>query len=262
MKSLIKQEVNRFVESIGLEIRRRVHAIPLTPFNFLETMLERVRSTEKMIHIVQIGANDGLHGDPIHNFLIQNKKFTKALLIEPQPDIIGYLKSTYAHHPNISIFNGAIGAEPKLLLYRIKPNLWSSFHAPWLIHAPHYRVPSGLTSANKELVMKAAGRYLDCHLSPENAIEKITVPCRRLKTLLSEMDFPMDIHLLQVDVEGEDDQVIYASDIDELQPTIINYESKLLSRIKRKKLHNYLSWHGYNLFHWNFSDTLAIQKQK
>jgi len=260
MKSLIKHLVNYLLESFGLEIKRKAKPVPSC--NTLETVLQCIVASEKMMNIVQVGANDGSHSDPIHNFLMENKEFTNALLIEPQPDIIQYLENSYANHPNVTIFNGAIGDGDKLLLYRIKSKLWSYFHAPYLEDAPDYRAPSGFTSVNKQHVVNAAKEYLDDTLSPEDAVEEINVPCKRLYDLISDMDFPKKIHLLQVDTEGADDQVIYACDIDELRPTIINYEYKHLNSDRNAKLEDFLVSNGYKLYQWNASDTLAIKRRK
>ena len=107
---------------------------------------------------------------------MNKKEATKALLIEPQPEIIKYLEASYASHPNISIFNGAIGKDSQLVLYRDKPHLWNSFHAPYLKEAPEYRAPSGLASINKQHVLNAAREYLDESCTVTDAIEQICVP--------------------------------------------------------------------------------------
>ena len=258
MRKLIKQFINRLLESRGLEIKRKIKAIPSC--NTLEAVMQGVISSEKVVNVVQVGANDGAHGDPIHNLLMDNIESTKALLIEPQPDIIQYLKSSYVKHPNISIFNGAISKADHLSLYRIKPEFWDSFHAPYLEDAPNYRAPSGLASANIQHVINAAREYLDDMHNAENAVEEIRVPSKCLPDLLSEMNFPIKIHLLQVDAEGADDQVIYACNINELQPMVINYEYKHLDSDRKEKLEKFLIRNGYKLYNWNASDTLAIKR--
>lgn len=252
----IKKLIKGLVSLVGLEIGRKGRFQP--SFNLLDVVLEAVASSQNMLNIVQVGANDGSHGDPIHNFLIENKDRTNALLIEPQPEIIPYLQRAYVEHPRVSIFKGAIGESESLLLYRIRPDLWSSFHAPYLRQAPEYRAASGLTSASREHVMKAARKYLDRNVSAEEAVETIEVPCRRLADLMSSMAFPMDIHVLQVDAEGADDQVIYACDIGELQPVVINFESMNLDKGRLADLESFLSRKGYKIFRWSKSDTVAI----
>lgn len=257
MPKLIKMGINSILAKFGYEVRRKNK--PARSCNSLEIMMQGIIAVMGTINVVQVGANDGSHNDPIHGLLTTNLNHTRALLIEPQHDIIQYLKNAYLSHPDITIFNGAIGADEKLILYRIKPELWSSFHAPYLKNAPDYRAPSGLTSANKEHVLNAARKYLNNNIDAEAAIEEIQVPCRRLGQLLAEMEFPMNIHLLQVDAEGADDQVLYACEIEKLRPLVINFEFKHLTDHRREKLVAYLIHNEYKLFDWNASDTLAIR---
>jgi len=85
------------------------------------------------------------------------------------------------------------------------------------------------------------------------------VSCRQLHDLLSEMTFPPEIHLLQVDAEGADDQVINSCSRDTLRPQIINYESKHLNENRKNRLENFLTENRYRLYNWNAFDTLAIR---
>jgi hypothetical protein len=118
-----------------------------------------------------------------------NKKFTKALLIEPQSEIIPFLRKNYSEHPKIIIFNGAIGTSQYLTLFRIKPILWDFFNPPYLKNAPRNRVASGITSSNKKMVIDAVEKYLQTDVSLEEAIGKITIHCKKLELLLLEVSF-------------------------------------------------------------------------
>jgi hypothetical protein len=62
------------------------------------------------------------------------------------------------------------------------------------------------------------------------------------------MEAPIDV--LQVDVEGADDDVIYSSSIDVTSPRIVNFESVHLDAARRSKLFRYLESRGYSLIHW------------
>ncbi|MFW6012071.1 MAG: hypothetical protein ACOC92_00005, partial [bacterium] len=115
----MKHHLKTLLGLFGLEIRRKGR-FPAS-FDLLEVVLEVMASSWDMLNVVQVGANDGSHDDPIHNFLIDRRDCTAALLVEPQPEIIPYLEKAYAGHPNVSIFNGAIGEGDTLLLYRIRP---------------------------------------------------------------------------------------------------------------------------------------------
>ena len=253
MASLVKRLAGR----MGYELKKKYGTLP--PLDFLETLLLGALAAEERLNIVQVGANDGSHSDPIHRFLMDHKTRTAALLIEPQPEIITYLQAAYADHPGASIYNGAIGASERLVLYRIRPELWDSFRVSYLKGAPAYRAPSGLTSGNKAHVLAAASKHLAGKVAAEDAVEELHVPCMQLKPLLEARGFPLKLHLLQVDAEGADDEVLYACNIGELHPAIINFESKHLVGQRMTDLDAFLSKHGYTLYQWNKTDTVALR---
>lgn len=243
--------------ALGLEVRRKSRFAP--PLNFFETILEGLIAGRDMLNVVQVGANDGALNDPIHEFLMKHRQHTNALLIEPQPEIIPHLEAAYAGHPRITIYNGAIGADEELVLHRIRPSLWGEFRASYMQGAPAYRAPSGLTSADRDHVLQAARKYLPGAVDAEDAVEAFAVPCCRLPRLLEETGFPDRIHLLQVDAEGADDEVIRACDVPRLRPAVINFESRHLPAARREVLEALLTGEGYRLFHWHKSDTLAVR---
>ena len=253
MASLVKRLAGR----MGYELKKKHGTLP--PLDFLETLLLGALAVDGRLNVVQVGANDGSHSDPIYRFLMGYKGSTTALLIEPQPEIISYLEDAYADHPAASTYNGAIGAGERLVLYRIRPDLWESFRVSYLKGAPAYRAPSGLTSGNKAHVLAAASRHLAGKVPAEEAVEELHVPCTELRPLLIQRSFPLQLHLLQVDAEGADDEVLYACNINELRPAIINFESKHLSGQRMAKLQAFLSGLGYTLYQWNKTDTVALR---
>lgn len=249
--------VKRLAGRMGYELKKKYGTLP--PLDFLETLLLGALAAEGRLNIVQVGANDGRHSDPIYRFLMDHKQSTTALLVEPQPEIIGFLEEAYAGHPAASTYNGAIGAGDRLVLYRIRPDLWESFRVSYLKGAPAYRAPSGLTSGNRAHVVAAASRHLAGKVPAEEAVEELQVPCTQLRPLLVARGFPLDLHLLQVDAEGADDEVLYACNLDELRPAILNFESKHLVGERMARLQAFLSGLGYTLYQWNKTDTVALR---
>ena len=243
--------------ALGLEVHRKSKFAP--PLNFFETILEGLIAGRELLNVVQVGANDGVHKDPIHAFLMAHRQHTNALLIEPQPELIPHLEAAYAEHPRVTIYNGAVGAADELALHRIRPGLWNEFRAGYMKGAPAYRAPSGLTSGDRAHVLAAARKYLPRGVDPEAAVEAFTVPCRTLPQLLAETGFATPVHVLQVDAEGADDEVIRACDVPALRPAVINYESRHLPAARRAALEGLLAGEGYRLFHWHKSDTLAVR---
>jgi len=115
---------------------------------FLEVLLQGYLAAKGRMNLVQVGANDGRINDPIHAFVMRNRALTRILLIEPQPEIIPFLKQNYAAHPDAHIHQGAIGPDDNLRLFRVKPALWAAYNPPYMKDAPAYRVPSGFTSSS------------------------------------------------------------------------------------------------------------------
>ncbi len=248
--------IKKLFSLFGIRISK-VRPSPPPP-SYLEALMKGCLLIKKTLNIVQIGANDGKVGDPLYSFLMNNKKFTKALLIEPQSEIIPFLEKNYNNHPKITIFNGAIGTSQNLTLFRIKPSLWEFFDPPHLKSAPRYRVASGITSSNKEYIINAVEKYLQYNIPTKEALEKIEVRCKQLESLLLEVSFDGCVDVIQVDAEGSDDDVIYACNIEKIKPLIINYEYKHLNSIKDAKLEEYLQKNNYEVIPWNNSDKVAI----
>jgi FkbM family methyltransferase len=270
-KTLKRLKEKTSIANIKEKVRKRIKKafdleeknINQEPFSFLRGIMEGLLlSASSEIKIVPIGANDGKTNDPIYEFLMSNKNYTKALLVEPQDEIIPFLEKNYQEHPKIEIFNGAIALGDELILFRIKPNLWESFNPSYLKEAPRYRVASGITSSSKDRVLSAVKRSLEGDLSPEEAVEKVKVPCKQLKNLLKEYSFGQHIDILQVDVEGADDEVIYSCNIEEIRPLIINYEYVHLNIKRDMALEKYLINNDYKVFRSNNMDKIAILQKK
>lgn len=210
------------------------------------------------LNIVQVGANDGKINDPVYEFVVENKDATRILLVEPQSELIPFLKENYSDHQSAFVFNGAIGPTEFLSLYRVKPDLWGSFIPRYLEEAPAYRVPSGFASASKQFVLDHATGNFRVNLALEQCIEEIRVPCRVLKDLVSEFPFVADVDLLQIDTEGFDDVTIEACNIDVLKPSIINFEFMHLGEERLSRLLTYLNEAGYIVSRWSSRDIMAV----
>jgi FkbM family methyltransferase len=225
---------------------------------FLDVLLEGYLAAKRRMNFVQIGANDGKINDPIFPFVMRNRTVTRILLIEPQPEIVPFLRENYADHPDATIYGGAIGIGEALLLFRVKPQLWNSYNPPYMQGAPAYRVPSGFASSSIQHVRRhAEGNFrIDARL--EDCIEEISVPCTTLHALISRLSWDHDVDVLQIDAEGADDEVIYASDTDRLRPRLINYERSHLTEERGQRLEAFLTRQGYRILHWSGSDTAAI----
>lgn len=229
--------------------------------NFLSEILSEYFAHKETSTIVQIGANDGRINDvifePVRNF----RERTRILLVEPQYDVIPYLRQNYANHPNAVICNAAIGPDAQLTLYRLKPELYDVFIRRYLNDSPAYRVPTGFTSSIKQHVYNHIYENLPPTVSLEDAIDEIKVPCYHLIQLIRQIGWETyGIDLLQIDTEGMDDIVILACNIDALKPTLINFEYCHLPTNRLNALFEYLGSLGYFIYQWSASDALAVRK--
>lgn len=225
---------------------------------FLEALLEGYLAAKRRVNIVQIGANDGKFGDPLYPFVMRHRMATRILLIEPQSEVLPFLREHYAGHPDATIHCGAIGKGDRLVLFRVKPELWNSYNVTYLHEAPAYRVPSGFASSSIEHVRGHAEGNLRTSAGLDDGIERIEVPCTTLHALVTQLDWGPEVDILQIDAEGADDEVVYASDTQVLRPRIVNYERSHLTEERRQRLEAFLVRQGYRLFHWSGSDTLAV----
>ena len=224
-------------------------------FGFLGGLLEAIRLHDKsVLHIVQVGANDGVINDPLYSYVRANPATTRILLIEPQPDQIPLLAENYQWHDGAVIAQVAIGGAGTLRMYRIKEQFQK-----------HYRgtVASGITSANRDHVLRKAVKNYQGYFEsdPGDYIEEFEVECMTLAGALQRYEFGDRVDLLQVDTEGYDDEVIYHSGIPELMPSIVNYEFIHLSPERLGNLRQHLLRLGYRIVRWSNDDECAIRNR-
>ena len=72
----------------------------------LEEIIYKFAKTNNPFTIIQIGANDGYHNDPLYRFI---RSFDwRGVLVEPQINVFSRLKSNYANVSNLKFENAAI----------------------------------------------------------------------------------------------------------------------------------------------------------
>jgi hypothetical protein len=87
-------------------------------FDFvIRDFLMRQKSPED-ISFFQVGAFDGVTGDPLHNYV---KRYNwRGLLVEPQRYYFDMLRDAYKSQDNLMFFNGAVGrCDGEKVLYKV-----------------------------------------------------------------------------------------------------------------------------------------------
>jgi FkbM family methyltransferase len=237
---IAKNLVRAILAKRGLEITRRLpeNGPPLPVFRLL---LEQIIATDGKGTILQIGANDGMVHDPVHEII--SDLSLPAILVEPLPDLFERLVRNYKAEKNVEFDNVAISTHPgKAQIFRVASD---PAFPDWV---------QGIASFDRS-ILTSHNRLLPKPL--DNYITSLEVPIITIKQLLEKHGNP-SIAALQIDTEGHDFAVIRSALDAECLPRIINYESKHLKIEDQVECRELLASRGYS-FLTNFADTLAYR---
>lgn len=182
---------------------------------------------------VKVGANDGTTGDPCSDILISIATW-RGLLIEPVPYLYDRLSATFHDTTRFSLQQVAVGE--------------SSGHATFYFVDAKARdsIPGlpiwfdQLGSFDKNHILK--------HLS--GVLEPFIVECqvdvRPMARILAEQNIKA-VHLLHVDTEGYDYDVLASLDFSACTPVAIFIEHKHLPGNKKAQMLHLLRMHGYRV---------------
>lgn len=179
----------------------------------LDMVLSHYRQTHPEIRYLEVGAFDGVSGDPIYPLI--EKHGLKGYLVEPQRDAFAKLKANYARFssPDFVFVNAAIGERDGTVpLYRIKPE---SSGPEWLPQ---------IASLDQNFLVGLS----DIIPNLESLIEIETVPCFTFATLFQTYGIP-HIDLLQIDAEGRDAEILELFDVAHRRPAMVHFEHKHLN---------------------------------
>jgi FkbM family methyltransferase len=235
-KSLIKSILRRFGYDLVQYVEMPRHPFPVLPF----VVADLIARTGQCF-IVQVGANDGVRGDPVRGLI--DRHGLPALLIEPLPDQFAALQRNYAGVSGVEFVRCAIGPrDGEATLYRFAAD------------APVPDFAHGLASfdrANLSGVKFGLGD-LDRYVVEER------VPSLTLTTLLRQHTVA-EIGLLQIDVEGFDAKVVRAALEAGLRPPIIHYEHENVHPKEQADCKRALEAAGYRYIDVG-RDTLAVHE--
>lgn len=236
MRRRIKLLLKQWIAKLPFEVRWRLPVVTLEP---LDLVLAGYEARGEAITLIQVGACDGITNDPIRPLV--TKSSTRAILIEPNPYAFARLQKSYAGLPNVTLIQAAIGDQDgEAHLYRIKT--------------------TDPRDAAVDLTLQIASFYrehLERHGKKAHEIERITVPCRSLSSLVTELGLAK-IDLLQIDAEGFDAAVVRMALAMPVRPACLNFEHVHLKAAERQPLFALLQAHDYLLGYdaWN---VLALQ---
>jgi FkbM family methyltransferase len=236
MAPWLKHLLREMMAKTPFEVRRSLPVVSLEP---LELVLANYDARGEMITILQVGACDGSTYDPIYHYVAKGS--ARAILIEPNPYAFDRLQRNYEGLPNVTLIPIAIGEhDGDAHLYRVKKADKTDPNADFTL---------GFTSFYRE--------HVEHHVTKTDEIERITVPCRSLSSLVVDLGLTK-IDLLQVDAEGFDAAVVRMALKMRVRPDCINFEHRHLKPADRKPLFDLLEANDYLCAYGDW-DLLALR---
>lgn len=214
--------------------------------------LQALASVCDPLVIVQVGANDGRINDPIYDFVKRRAIDTRLVLIEPQTQILPYLRENFAFHSDHRIVNCGVGQYDSVTLHVVDPKIWDKLSVDYAADWPIYRAPTGVASAHRADVVRWVSKFVPHEIDADAHVLEQRVPCKTLPQLLKDEGLPVHADVLQIDACGFDDEAVYASNIALLQPSIIFFEAERMrqteeGRKRLEALRTHLKFYDYTL---------------
>jgi len=243
LKRLIKQDSFMY-KYLQAKKRYGLFSPPHTSCTVNELLQKFNDLKKEQVFFFQIGANDGIKDDPIHNFVIANK--WKGILVEPLPGPFSMLQKNYAAaHDRLLFENVAVSNKSGELPFYIVSNTENL----------NYRFDfTAFSSFNKEVLVKNFKDY------PEivEHIEEIKIKTTTIHELLAKHAVSQ-VDLLLIDTEGYDFEILKTIDFSNFRPDLLIFEVSNLDRKDFNESLEILKRNEYKLY-INHIDCIALKK--
>jgi len=173
-------------------LRAALRTINDVEFKNILASLDNIR---KNTYFVEVGAYDGISGDPIYHSAMKYQ--WNGLLVEPIKQFYDKLVNNYSNNPNVKFENSAVDFE------------------------------EGQKDMFRDADKSTASLAINVNLKAEG-IKKETVSCMLFDNILKKHAVNK-IDLLHLDVEGKDSDIIMQFDFDKYSPGVINFEANVLT---------------------------------
>lgn len=209
-----------------------------------ERILKAVGS-KPAVFFVQVGSNDGLQGDPIHDLIVARENWS-GIFIEPIDFLFQRLRRNYGAAERFIFENVAIGSEKGS-----KKFYYVSEKAKSELNLPYWHDQLG--SFDKDHITRMMGEEMRPYIVEED------VECLPLQDVL-DRNRVNTIDLLHIDTEGFDYKVLSQLDLGRYKPSVILFEHHLLPNDEFDKARKLLRGNGYRLVQYG-NDILAIRRR-
>jgi FkbM family methyltransferase len=237
-----KRVIQRGLRKMGIEVRKfpSTSFRPISVFDLAVNLLMARKGDA--LSFVQVGANDGVCGDPLRPYITRHP--WHGILVEPQPDVFARLVANYQPYSSRLIFeNVAVSSgDSQFVLYTAPADLVKD-----PVHA------ASVASSNPQVL----ARQLNI---PAARLERLVTASISLDALLARHGLS-SLDVLQIDVEGHDWQVLRTLDLARMAPSIIQFEAGHLSHVDCDCAVEYLTRHDYEIYWGGYqADVLALRR--
>jgi FkbM family methyltransferase len=197
------------------------------------------RVDPRPFHFLQIGAYDGVAGDPIQAHVHQ--RGWHGILVEPQPSHFRRLVENYEGVDGLIFINAAVSDRTGTkALYVVADGTGASIDSL-----------GDYSTFRRELLERALRGGVGIQY-PGSQIGSIEVACTTFTDVLGEVSY---LDLLQIDVEGYDLELLKLFDFDRITPPIVRYEHRLLSAREMDEAVELLAGYGYRMVREKYDTT-------
>lgn len=200
-------------------------------------------SGKESVFFVQVGSNDGIHGDPLHDIIATNINW-KGMFVEPVSFLFERLVRNYGFSERFIFENKAIAPNRGVVEFfyvseKAKAKLGDEL--------PFWYDQLG--SFDKNHILKHLDGVLEPYIVCES-IDTVTLQDIFDKHAVTSID------LIHIDTEGYDYKILSTLDFSKYQPSIILYEHMHLSDVEKNAAESLLRDNGYRCVQYA-GDTLA-----
>lgn len=213
-----------------LRLKRRADPKPVLKQTYL---LRALAQRRRDVRFVQIGANDGVLEDPLHEFIVEYR--WRGVLVEPLRHMFERLRRNYHGCEGLVFENVAVSP---------RAGVQDFYYVPEDVPGAVAGLPewyTGLGSLSKDVILKHAAEYpaIERNLRSE-PVECVTFEALCARNALDRID------VMSIDAEGHDFEILQLVDFGRFRPVILLYEHHHMEPAQKAEARQRLAEHGYD----------------
>lgn len=204
-------------------------ALGLGPKEALSRVLFEFARTHPDAYVIQIGAHDSTHFDPLRRYILNGR--WRGILVEPVPMVFERLRHNYADVDGLIFENAAIA-----------PSDGSKdlYYLPQTTERGLPRWYDAIASFDRDVLLSHERFIPDI----EERVEVMTVPTLSFDSLCQKHGVT-HVDFVQIDVEGYDWELLRSIDLERHRPPLLQFEELHMDEDTLDACVEFVGRHGY-----------------